>query len=157
MTGPKTPGLLLAGSLLLAPTLALAQDTSPADQAMMGGFFLFQGVAMALLVVVIGMALYFASQREKRKQDLIARFVDKGQEIPPALLPPTPSRQRELGRGIWFASLGLGIGLVLYIATDDWRVAAWCLILLFLAAASFLNALLFYPSRGSGSAGRDGD
>ena len=113
------------------------------------GFDLLRITSVVLFVVIIGMALLFASHREKRKQELIARFVDKGQEIPPTLLPPLASSQRELRRGVWLTSLGLGLGLVLFIATGDLQAAAWCLILLFMGAASFINAALFYPKSDS--------
>lgn len=151
MMGPKK--LALAGALLFAPVLASAQEAlDPFNEELASQAIFAQGVVMVagvvLVIAVIAMALRFASQREQHRQELIARFLDKGQEIPPALL-PGPSRQRELRRGVWLAGLGIGIGLVLYIASGDWRVAAWCLILLFLSAASFLNAALFYRDAGS--------
>jgi hypothetical protein len=138
MIRPKTEQLFLAGSLLLTPTLSLAQPEGLREA--------LPGTALFVIAISV-IALFFGTLREKRRQDLIARFVDKGQEIPRSLLPQLPSRQRELRRGIWLTSLGLGVGLVLYIASGNLRVAAWCLILLFLGAASFLNAVLFYPNR----------
>lgn len=151
MTGPKIRKLALIGSLLFVPTLAFAQDAlDPLNEELAAQAMFQQGVGgVVLLIAVIGMALLFANQREKRRQELIARFLDKGQEIPPVLL-PGPSQQREMRRGVWLASLGIGLGLVLYIASGDWRVAAWCLILLFLSVASFLNAAFFYRDPGSG-------
>jgi multisubunit Na+/H+ antiporter MnhB subunit len=143
MTRPIVEQLLLAGSLVLTPALACAQpewvEEARNDAAGMALFI----IAIALIAVVFG------TLREKRKHDLIARFIDKGQEIPPSLLPPPPSTQRELRRGIWLTALGLGVGLVLYITTGNLRVAAWCLIPLFLGGASFFNAVLFYPKNDS--------
>lgn len=152
MTGPKTLKLALAGNLLFVPILTLAQEGPSLGDGFSEMEYGLSGptAGMISLIVIVGMALFFAMQREKRRQDLVARFLDNGREIPPGVLPPTPSRQRELRRGVWLASLGIGIGLVLFIATSDWRVAAWCLILLFLSAASFLNAAFFYRDPGSG-------
>jgi hypothetical protein len=155
MMTPTIQRFVLATAVLLAPALALAQEVAEraGSEALHNGpSDSFQSARlglMAFLAIVIGLVLFFMSQRDKRRQELIARFVDKGQEVPPALWPPAPSAQRELRRGTWLTSLGLGIGVVLYIATDDFKVAAWSLILLFLGAASFLNAVLFYPKPGS--------
>jgi type VI protein secretion system component VasF len=105
--------------------------------------------------------LYFAAKRERHKHSLYVQFLEKGQEIPPELMPRSStrksSREREVTRGVWLVSLGLGIGLVLYIATSDWRMAAWSLILLFLGAASFINAALLYPPDQSGRQRDDAD
>ena len=154
MTPLKIRQLALAGGLLMTPISALAQQFSDADNelaAMAMEQMNRQVIAgAASLTVIIVAALVLATLREKRRQDLFARFAEKGQEIPIALLPAPPSRQRELRRAIWLSALGLGLGLVLYISTSDWRVAAWCLILLFLAAASFINAALFYRPVPSG-------
>lgn len=147
---------IVAGTLSFAPILAAAQVPVPVPRSQLDPelaefmrtaeyAFAFQaGGLMLLVVAVVAMALFFANQREKRKQDLIVRFVEKGQEVPNVLLPQFPSRPRELRRGVWLASLGFGIGSVLYITTGDWQVAAWCLILLFLSVASFINAAMFY-------------
>jgi len=143
MTRSKTAHVLLAGSLLLAPALAFAQPEWVADVRETAAF------AAVFVIVVAVIALPFGILREKFRRDLLARFVDKGQEIPAALLPRPPSRERELRRGVWLTSLGLGVGLVLFMAGGP-RVAAWCLILLFLGAASFLNAVLFYRDESGG-------
>ena len=157
---------LVSGWLALVPAIALAQtpvvigpnglDPEMAKFMRTAEYaFAFQAAGLMLLVVaVVGMSLYFANLREKRKQELVIQYVEKGQEIPRALLPPAPSKMREVRRGIWLASLGLGLGLALYIATEEWRIAAWCLILLFLSAACFINAALFFrdddPTGGRG-------
>lgn len=145
-------------TLSLAAPLAQAQ--APGNQLPPEAFFwgtasLISGPVM--VIVVIAIVLFFNSRREQRRYDLFARFVDKGQDIPRELLPQPPSRQREMIRGVWLLCIGLGIGLVLYIATSDWTVAAWSLILLFLSAASFINAALFSTQAGSGRPTADGD
>jgi hypothetical protein len=143
MSRPTNAHLTIGGSLLCAPALALGQPGEPdfwVDLAISSA----PGTAIFVIFVAV-IALLFGTLHAKFKRDLFARFVDKGQEIPAALLPRPPSRERELRRGIWLTSLGLGVGLVLFLTTHNPRVAAWSLILLFLGAASFLNAVLFYP------------
>ena len=139
--------LLFSISLLSISPLALAQDSlirrvfGPDD---------FQFVLVLTFVfIVVFVPLYFAAKRERHRHALYVQFLEKGQEIPPELLPRSATRasarEREMIRGIWLISLGLGLGIVLYIATTNWRIAAWSLILLFLGAASFVNALLLSP------------
>jgi hypothetical protein len=140
MTKPKTQHLLLASCLLSVPALAVGQPewveiARDLDQAAAG--------TAVFVIILAAVVMLFGTIHAKFKRDLFARFVDKGQEIPVALLPRPPSRERELRRGIWLTSLGLGVGFALFLAGGP-RAAAWCLILLFLAAASFLNAVLFY-------------
>jgi hypothetical protein len=144
MTRSKPGQCLVAAGLTLLPAVGFAAETGGSANPWPTHFV----TGPLLIVLAIGMVLLFISWREKRKLDLIARFVDKGQEIPPALLPQPPSPLREIRRGIWFTSLGIGWFLVLYLATDDARTsAAWSVILLFLGAASFINAaLLRQPS-----------
>jgi hypothetical protein len=156
MTATKIKKLLLAGSIAFTPLVTVAQDFNDPQfvAGAMRGFFQFQIAGMVFLIVIAAMALYFATQREKRRQDLMARYLEKGQDVPHALLPAPPSRQHDLRRGIWLLSWGLGIGLVLYIASGDWSVAAWSLILLFLSAASFINAMMLDPNGRSAGGGQ---
>ena len=137
MTRPTIERLLLAASLFLAPALAFGQSDYLEDVREAAA-----GTAVFVIIVAV-IAVVFGILREKFRRDLFARFIDKGQEIPAALLPRPPSRERELRRGVWLTCLGLGVGVVLFMAGGP-RVAAWSLILLFLAAGSFLNAMLFY-------------
>jgi hypothetical protein len=144
MIRPTARGLLLAGSLLLTPVLAFAQQPEWLEEARKdaaGAALFIIAIAVPAMITVMIYGVF----RQKRRHDLFARFIDKGQEIPLALLPARPSRHRDLRRGVWLAGLGIGVGLVLYIATGNLRVAAWCLILLLLGAASFVNAALFHP------------
>jgi hypothetical protein len=76
MTRQKTEHLLIAGSLLLAPALALGQPewVDDAREAAAG---------TAVFVIIFGaVAMLFGTLRLKFKRDLFARFIDKGQEIP---------------------------------------------------------------------------
>jgi hypothetical protein len=86
--------------------------------------------------------------RDKRRNDLIGRFIDKGLPIPPELLPGSASRTGERRRGSLLLALGLGLGCAVYFGTNDLRVAAaWSAVLVFLGVASFVNAALFYTDR----------
>jgi hypothetical protein len=135
---------LMTAALLLLPAVSLAAEPG------WGGGRMHFITAPALVVITIGFVLLFISRREKRKLDLIERFVEKGQEIPASLLPQGPSAVREIRRGVWFTSLGLGWFFVLYLATSDARISgAWSVILLFLGAASFINAALLHQTSGS--------
>jgi flagellar basal body-associated protein FliL len=119
-------------------------------------FFMFVLFPLALGIIAI-IAIFFVvhAKKEKRRHELISRFIEKGQEVPRELLlgslseaaiPPEqwPSfiRLRDLRRGTWLLCLGLGIGLILYLLFD-FEVAALCLIFLFLSGACFVNAIFF--------------
>jgi hypothetical protein len=141
------PARLALTAAAMIPALALAQAEPPPLHGPMAAQHPIIGMAggTALFVVaIVTLSLLFGFLREKRRHDLIARFVDKGQEIPPSLLPQGPSRHRELRRGTWLTFLGLGLGIALYTVGGLW-MAVWSVILLFLGAASFVNAMLFYP------------
>lgn len=149
--------LLTAAGLSLAAIPALAQDaaettgvTNPFPESIVA----LPLAGMAFILIVIALALYFANQREKRRQELLSRFVEHGQEIPIALLPLPPSRQRELSRGVWLLAWGIGVGAALYFSSGEWGNAAWALILLLLSAASFVNAALFSPRAGAAADAR---
>lgn len=141
--------MCLAATGTAAPVLASAQQALGDRELQV--VELENPFGTAQIVVVIGLfaiiiaAMYFASQREKRRQEFLGGFVEKEQAIPKELLPPQPSREREMRRAVWLLSLGFSVGLVLYIATGEWANAAWSLILLCLAGAGFINAALFYP------------
>jgi hypothetical protein len=105
------------------------------DMAAGTAFFV---IALAIVLVV------FLALRERSRRRLMIAFLEKGQEIPPALLPRADSRQRELRRGTWLTGLAIGVALTLYVIGGDWKLAAWGLVPLCLGAASFVNAALFH-------------
>jgi hypothetical protein len=150
MIRTKAAQLLATCSLLTgtAPTFAqqlehaVPPPTFPPPPAL-PAFDLLWFASMLVVVAVIFMAMRYANERDKNRQELIAKFIDKGDEIPSFLLPQPPSPRRELRRGVLLAGVGVGLGAALYIVSGDWRVAAWSLIPLCLAAASLLNATLF--------------
>ncbi|MDX1561311.1 MAG: DUF6249 domain-containing protein [Gammaproteobacteria bacterium] len=156
MTGLDIRKSLLFLVLFPVAPLAQAQDfISRVAGPDALSFFVF----IAFVLIIVGLPLYFANRRDRRKQELYLRFVELGHEIPKELLPRGHSRrssyERELVRGVWLSCLGVGLGLVLYIVTQEWRMAAWSLILLFLGAASFINAMLIGRNTHSGASSDD--
>jgi hypothetical protein len=111
-----------------------------ADMAAGTAFFVIAVGALVLIYVVL---------RERRRQQLIAMLVERGQPIPPTLLPRAASPHAEMRRGTWLTALAVGIGITLYVLTSEVRYAAWGLIPLCLGIASYVNAALFYPRDGS--------
>jgi hypothetical protein len=111
-----------------------------ADMAAGTALFVLFFSALVLIYVVL---------RERRRHQLLSMLVERGQAIPPALLPRTASRHAELRRGTWLTALALAVGVVLYVLTREVRYAAWALIPLCLGIASYVNAALFYPRDGS--------
>ena len=161
MAHKSLKSMVPASGGLFAPVLAFAQEGAANNEALLRAleqpvpenpFGILPLISAIGFFAIIIAAMYFAGQREKRKQEFLSRFVEKEQAIPSEILPVPPSRHRELRRATWLLFLGLAVGLVLFIATGDWRVAAWSLIVLFLAVASFINAWFFYPN--SGDSGR---
>lgn len=139
----------LSGVLLLlgAPLLGLAQTTADPAVVQVGGGPPF-GSPFIPLGFVLGLVLIWvvhATLREKRKLELIALFVEKGQQIPSQLLARPSSRHGARRVGMFLTAFGLSLGLLIYVLADEPRYVAWCLIPLFLGAASFVNAAFFYP------------
>jgi len=100
----------------------------------------------AIFVIALGiLVLVYLLFRERRRQQLIAMFLERGQTVPSTLLPRAGSRHAEIRRGTWLIGLALGVGAVLWIASGTYRYAVWGLIPLCLGTASFINAAFFYP------------
>lgn len=122
--------------------------SSPIDD--MDTPFADMAAGTALFVVALGvLVLIFVALRERRRRQLIAMFLERGQQVPPEMLPRSASRYGEMRRGAWLAALGLGIGLTSWMLTREMRWAAWGIVPLCLGAASFINAALFYPRNDS--------
>lgn len=133
------PKQLAVLGVFCIPALAWGQqDLGPGNQMRFGGMFFVLTLVVALLV--------FFSRRETHRNELIGRFIEKGQPVPPTLLPPPATREREIRRGIRLTGLGLGIGLALYVAMGEVAGMAWGLIPLLLGVACFINAVFFYPA-----------
>ena len=145
-------GLRSSLAMLFVAPLAQAQTVIDDEPDLMTRVIGPDGLSLLVLIavvfVIVFLPLSYAKARDRRRNELYAKFLEKEQPIPQELLPGArtnhkrSSQQRELMRGVWLTALGLGVGLALYIATSEWRFAAWALVLLFLGAASFINGML---------------
>lgn len=116
-------------------------------------FVLFP-LVLGVVAIIITFFLIHA-RKEKRRHELISKFIEKGQEVPRELLLgkyseasispeqwPVFIKLRDLRRGTWLFCLGLGLGMTLYLLFD-FKVAVLCLIFLFLSGACYINAIFF--------------
>ena len=71
-------------------------------------FFLFT-------FLVFGGVLLHRSRRDRQKHETLRIMVEKGADIPPALLDPPASRITDLRKGILLLAAGLGFGLFLLV------------------------------------------
>ena len=131
----------------------------------------FISFAITVLVVfaIIALIFFARARREKRRHELIGQYLEKGREVPRELLSGkitgavlSPGqwaaliRWRDLRRGTWLLCLGLGIGLAVYLWSGNMKYTVWCLIILFLSAAFYINAL-FFSGKSDSNRKREGD
>lgn len=164
MRRPSLSALSTTSLTALAPVTAIAQtgDSGPDYLIIFGG--------MGLAVLIVALICWTVARAQQTRYETIRSLIEKGQEIPPQLLPGTPapkpvqksraeaaedSAWGVLLWGILFSFLGVGIGLAAYLSSGDIRKAAWGLILLFvgLGLLTFL-ALAVYVNL---QAAKDGD
>ncbi|HEV2096222.1 MAG TPA: DUF6249 domain-containing protein [Chthoniobacterales bacterium] len=97
----------------------------------------------ALFATPIGIVfviMYFSMYKSRALHRTVRAMVEKGQEVPAALLNPPPAvRQRsDMRRGIVLLMIGLGVMLFLA-AVNDWEGGAWSIGLIpFLIGAGYL-------------------
>lgn len=140
--------------VLMLPLVALAQAAedgiSPELAASMNmerhytDMVLMRGLPMLFLLVVIVAGLMFAAARDRHRNELLARFIDRGQEIPAVLLPQPHSRQRSLRAGTLLTLGSLALGVVLLASWQDIRIIVWCLLPFSLGLGCFINAAFFH-------------
>jgi hypothetical protein len=97
-------------------------------------------VIFGLPVAIVGVILYFSFSRTRALHRTVRLMVEKGQEVPAALLNPPPVvRQRsDLRRGVVLLMVGLGL-MVFFGAVNDWEGGAWSLgIIPFLIGMGYL-------------------
>ena len=148
----------LAGSLLL-PLMAAAQPVSEEanNEFVIGLMSIFVGWGVVLVICIVGLSLFAPVFAQRKQHQLIEKFLESGQEIPQELLgkPETPKpvqlapaqlRARSMRRGVVLLALGIGIGAVAFAGSGEPRAAAWGLLFLGLAVASFVNARFFSGS-----------
>lgn len=89
----------------------------------------------ALIIGIVGIALYSNFRKDKQKHETLRLVIEKGGEIPTALLVNAPNPRADLRRGLLLLSVGLALGILL-IATKSGH-GAWtaALIPTFLGAA----------------------
>lgn len=97
-------------------------------------------VIFGLPVAIVGVILYFSFSRTRALHRTVRLMVEKGQEVPAALLNPPPvARQRsDLRRGVVLLMVGLGL-MIFFAAVNDWEGGAWSLgIIPFLIGMGYL-------------------
>jgi hypothetical protein len=92
-------------------------------------------------VLIVGLIMYFGFSRNRMMHKTIRMMVEKGQEVPAALLAPPPPavRQRsDMRRGIVLLMVGLGL-MFFFAAMNDWEGGAWTIGLIpFLIGAGYM-------------------
>jgi hypothetical protein len=141
---PRVLTLAIVTLALFAPMLAMAQAPAPPQPP--AHWVVFAAVVPGCLFVlgIIAISLSFNYKQERERLLTIERLIEKGHEVPRALLkpheiPPEVRRRIDLHHAIMLLCLGLGGGLTLWLVTDQWRIAAWALIFLFLSAGKLIN------------------
>ena len=91
-------------------------------------------------VLIVAVIMYFSFSKTRALHRTVQMMVEKGQEVPVALLNPPPAqRQRsDLRRGVVLVMIGLGL-MIFFGAVNDWEGGAWSLgIIPFLIGAGYL-------------------
>jgi Domain of unknown function (DUF6249) len=92
-------------------------------------------------VLIVAVIMYFGFSKNRMMHKTVRMMVEKGQEVPAALLAPPPPAQRQrsdMRRGVVLVTVGLGLMLFLG-AVNDWEGGAWALgIIPFLIGAGYL-------------------
>jgi hypothetical protein len=82
------------------------------------GFFLFVFAGLAV-------TLYFRAMRERERQETLRKMVEKGIDIPEALLTPFDRPMFELRRGLVMIGAGIGVMVMLSYADDHDLRSLW--------------------------------
>ena len=92
-------------------------------------------------VLIVAVILYFSMSRQRSLHKTVRMMVEKGQEVPAALLapPPVAVRQRsDMRRGVVLLMVGIGL-MVFFGACSEWEGGAWALgVIPFLIGAGYL-------------------
>jgi Domain of unknown function (DUF6249) len=92
-------------------------------------------------VLIVAVIMYFGFSKNRMMHKTVRMMVEKGQEVPAALLaPPAPAqRQRsDMRRGVVLLTVGLGLTIFLG-AVNDWEGGAWAIgIIPFLIGVGYL-------------------
>jgi hypothetical protein len=92
-------------------------------------------------VLIVALLLYFGFSKNRMMHKTVRMMVEKGQEVPAALLaaPPPAVRQRsDMRRGVVLVMVGLGLVIFLG-AVNDWENGSWAIgIIPFLIGLGYL-------------------
>jgi hypothetical protein len=77
------------------------------------------------LVAGVAVTLYFRARREHERHETLRKMVEKGQEIPSALLIPPHLPASDLRRGLVLLGSGIGITVMLVGARDQDLRSMW--------------------------------
>ena len=80
-------------------------------------------------VLIVGLIMYFGFSRNRMMHKTIRMMVEKGQEVPAALLAPPPPavRQRsDMRRGVVLVMVGIGL-MLFFGAVNDWDGGFWAI------------------------------
>lgn len=91
-------------------------------------------------VMIVALIMYFSMSKTRAMHRTVRMMVEKGQEVPAALLNPPPAqRQRsDMRRGVVLVMVGLGV-MVFLGAVNDWEEGAWAIgIIPFLIGVGYL-------------------
>jgi hypothetical protein len=80
-------------------------------------------------VLIVAVIMYFGFSKNRMMHKTIRMMVEKGQEVPAALLAPPPPavRQRsDMRRGVILLTVGLGL-MLFFAAVNDWEGGAWAI------------------------------
>lgn len=103
-------------------------------------------------VMIVGLIMYFSMSKTRAMHRTVRMMVEKGQEVPAALLNPSPAvRQRsDMRRGIVLVMVGVGL-MVFFAAVNDWEGGAWALgIIPFLIGCGYLLVWRLEGSKANG-------
>ena len=91
-------------------------------------------------VLIVGLIMYFSMSKTRAMHRTVRMMVEKGQEVPVALLYPPPAiRQRsDMRRGIVLVMVGVGL-MIFFAAVNEWEGGAWAIgIIPFLIGCGYL-------------------
>jgi hypothetical protein len=92
-------------------------------------------------VLIVAVIMYFGFSKNRMMHKTVRMMVEKGQEVPAALLAPPPPavRQRsDMRRGVVLVMIGLGLVIFLG-AVNDWENGSWAIgIIPFLIGLGYL-------------------
>lgn len=91
-------------------------------------------------VMIVALIMYFSMSKTRAMHRTVRMMVEKGQEVPAALLNPPPAvRQRsDMRRGIVLVTVGLGC-MLFFAAVNEWEGGAWAIgIIPFLIGCGYL-------------------